>query len=136
MLRRTSSLIAFALFLLALAVRLPGLDVFFTADEFLWVDRSRNFLGGLLDPDFECLLPNETKTNAVPGQGLACTLRTGHPGVVTMWTGAAGITLQWLTRPAGDARSLLQFVRELPTNPVERRAIAPARSRHPCRPPV
>jgi len=116
-----------ALFLLALAVRLPGLDVFFTADEFLWVDRSRNFLGGLISSDFECLLPSETETNAVPGQGLACTLRTGHPGVLTMWTGAAGITLEWLIRPNDDARSLLEFVEQLPTNPVERRSIAPVR---------
>ncbi|HEY85729.1 MAG TPA: glycosyltransferase family 39 protein, partial [Chloroflexi bacterium] len=125
--RYKAILIPIAIFLLALAVRLPGLDVFFTADEFLWVDRSRNFLGGLLSQDFECLLPDETKTNAVPGQGLACTLRTGHPGVLTMWTGAAGITLEWLTRPADDTRSLLQFVQELPTNPVERRTIAPVR---------
>ncbi|MFQ5577247.1 MAG: ArnT family glycosyltransferase, partial [Anaerolineae bacterium] len=120
-------LIAAALFLLALAVRLPKLDTYFTADEFLWVERSRNFLGGLLSPDFACLLPSATETGAVPGQGLACTLRTGHPGVVTMWTGAAGITLQWLTRPPGDARSLPDFVRDLPTNPVERRTIAPVR---------
>jgi len=69
--RFRTTLIPLALFLLALAVRLPGLDVFFTADEFLWVDRSRNFLGGLLDPDFECLLPSETKTNAVPIRGYA-----------------------------------------------------------------
>lgn len=119
-------LIAFIIFLLALAVRLPGLDTFFTADEFLWVDRSRDFLGGLLSPDYPCLLPNDTETNAVPGQGLACTLRTGHPGVLTMWTGAAGITLQWLTTARGDM-SLPEFVRQLPTNPVERATIAPVR---------
>lgn len=120
-------LTALSLFLLALAIRLPQLDVFFTADEFLWVDRSRNFLGGLLSPDFECLLPDQDKTNALPGQGLACTLRTGHPGVVTMWTGAMGIWLQWLVRPAADTRPLLEFVAQLPANPVERATIGPVR---------
>ncbi len=125
--RKPTILFALIIFLLALAVRLPELDTFFTADEFLWVERSRDFLGGLLSPNYPCLLPNDTETNVVPGQGLACTLRTGHPGVVTMWTGAAGITLQWLTRPADDARTLLEFVRDLPTNPVDRRTIAPLR---------
>jgi hypothetical protein len=79
--RTRTTLMALGLFVLALAVRLPGLDTFFTADEFLWVDRSRVFLGGLLSPEFTCLLPNEDKTDVLPGQGLACTLRTGHPGV-------------------------------------------------------
>lgn len=113
-----TTLIALFLFLLALAVRLPGLDTFFTADEFLWVDRSRVFLGGLLDPTFLC---------DTGDRGLACTLRTGHPGVITMWTGVAGIITQWLTRPADDARTLLEFVNTLPVNPVERQTIAPVR---------
>ena len=120
-------LIALALSLLALAVRLPSLDTFFTADEFLWVDRSRNFLGGLLSSEFECLLPYEDQTNVLPGRGLACTLRTGHPGVVTMWSGSLGIGLQWLARPAEDGRSLLDFVEQLPTNPVQQATIAPVR---------
>jgi len=116
-----------AIFLLALAVRLPQLGAFFTADEFLWVDRSRNFLGGLLSPDFACLLPQEDQTNAVPGRGLQCTLRTGHPGVITMWTGALGLWLQWLTGPEADSSSLLAFVERLPTNPVAPETIAPVR---------
>lgn len=124
---RKNLLIALALFLLALAVRLPGLDVFFTADEFLWVDRSRNFLGGLLSSDFECLLPDIENETPMPAQGLACTLQTGHPGVLTMWTGAAGITLEWLTRPADDGRTLSEFVNQLQIDPVNRATIIPVR---------
>ena len=118
---------SFIIILIALAVRLPGLGTFFTADEFLWVDRSRNFLGGLLSSDFGCLLPFEDQTNQLPGQGLACTLRTGHPGVITMWTGSLGIWLQWLTTPAELRGTLLEFVQQLPTNPVDQATIAPVR---------
>ncbi len=129
--------IPLALFLLALAVRLPGLGDFFTADEFLWVDRSREFLGGLLSADFTC-------RNALTSQtvsGLACTVRTGHPGVVTMWTGSLGIALRWLSagfgvstpwpgqdgQPNGGGQSLLDYVRTMPVNPVEQGIIAPVR---------
>ena len=125
--RYKTSLIALGLFLLALVIRLPNLDAFFTPDEFLWVDRSRNFLGGVLSPNFTCLLPDQDKTDARPGRGLACTLRTGHPGVVTMWSGAVGIWWQWLTRPAADSRTLLEFAQALPANPVDRATISPVR---------
>ncbi|MEM7032474.1 MAG: glycosyltransferase family 39 protein [Chloroflexota bacterium] len=127
MLRYKNNLIALAIFVLALAVRLPSLGVFFTADEFLWVDRSRNFLGSMVSPEFTCMLPDRDKTNAVPGNGLACTLRTGHPGVITMWTGASAIFGQWLTRPAEDTRNLLDFVQQMPTNPVREADIGPMR---------
>jgi 4-amino-4-deoxy-L-arabinose transferase-like glycosyltransferase len=107
--------------LLALAVRLPGLGTFFTADEFLWVSRSREFLGGLLSADFTCV----NLLTSQPVSGLACTLRTGHPGVITMWTGSLGIVLRWLA--AGGGHSLLDYVRSMPVDPVEQGIIAPVR---------
>jgi hypothetical protein len=113
--------IPLALFLLALAVRLPGLGNFFTADEFLWVDRSREFLGGLLSADFTC---RNTLTSQTVS-GLACTVRTGHPGVITMWTGSLGIVMRWLS--VGGGQSLLDYVRTMPVNPVEQGIIAPVR---------
>jgi hypothetical protein len=113
--------IPLGLFLLALAVRLPGLGTFFTADEFLWVSRSREFLGGLLSADFTCV----NLLTSQPVSGLACTLRTGHPGVITMWTGSLGIVMRWLA--AGGGHSLLDYVRNLPVDPVEQGIIAPVR---------
>lgn len=63
------------LLLLALLLRLWGLDRFITLDEYLWVDRSRNFLLALLHGEW------------------ADTFQTGHPGVTTMWSGALGLWL-------------------------------------------
>jgi hypothetical protein len=82
--------VSLGLFLLALLPRLPDLGRFLTADEFLWVDRSRNFLAGLTDAAYRCTTVVETWEFA---EGLACTLRTGHPGVTTMWTGSFGFLL-------------------------------------------
>src|SRR5690554_805560 len=90
---RQPIVISLVLFGLTLLPRLPDLGHFLTADEFLWVDRSRNFLAGLTNPAFECSTPVETWLTA---NGLACTLRTGHPGVTTMWTGSFGLLLRWL----------------------------------------
>jgi hypothetical protein len=87
------------LFLLALAVRLPALGQFLTPDEFLWVDRSRNFLAGLLNSAYVCESP-ANHTGFEQAVGLACTLRTGHPGVTTMWTGSFGILLRYLADQA------------------------------------
>jgi hypothetical protein len=87
------------LFLLALAVRLPALAQFLTPDEFLWVDRSRNFLAGLLNSTYVCESPTN-HTGLEQAVGLACTLRTGHPGVTTMWTGSLGILLHYVADQA------------------------------------
>lgn len=64
-----------ALFLVALLLRLWGLERFITLDEYLWVDRSRNFLQALLSGNW------------------VETFQTGHPGVTTMWSGALGLWL-------------------------------------------
>ena len=112
------------LFLLALAVRLPALGQFLTPDEFLWVDRSRNFLAGLLNPAYVCESP-ANHTGFEQAVGLACTLRTGHPGVTTMWTGSLGILLRYLGDGAPD--TFFDYVLTIQTNPLDPRFIVPMR---------
>lgn len=58
---------------IALIPRLLSLSAFLTQDEFLWLDRSRNFL------------------LALQGHDWAETFQTGHPAVTTMWTGSLGL---------------------------------------------
>jgi len=112
------------LFLLALAVRLPALGQFLTPDEFLWVDRSRNFLAGLLNSAYVCESPTN-HTGLEQAVGLACTLRTGHPGVTTMWTGSIGILLRYVTDQTPGP--LFDYVVSIRTNPLDPRFIAPMR---------
>jgi hypothetical protein len=112
------------LFLLALAVRLPALGQFLTPDEFLWVDRSRNFLAGLLNSAYVCESP-ANHTGFEQAVGLACTLRTGHPGVTTMWTGSFGILLRYLADQA--PAPLFDYAVSIQTNPLDPRLIAPMR---------
>jgi hypothetical protein len=114
--------ISAVLFLLALIPLLADLGRFLTADEFLWVDRSRNFLAGLLNPAYQCTTVVEKWQFA---EGLACTLRTGHPGVTTMWTGSLGLVLAWLAE--GRERSLYEYVTTVSTNPLDPTLIAPER---------
>ncbi len=75
--------IALALVVLAaaLALRLTGLNVFVTPDEHHWYDRSRAF------------------HNALQSGDLAETFQSVHPGVVTMWVGAASIRSLGLDDP-------------------------------------
>jgi hypothetical protein len=115
-------LVSLALFLLALVPRLLALGRFLTADEFLWVDRSRNFLAGLTNAAFQCTTRVEPWLVA---EGLACTLRTGHPGVTTMWSGSFGLWLRWLLD--GRPTSLHNYVVAVPTNPLDASFIAPER---------
>ena len=58
-------------------------------------------------------------------EGLACTLRTGHPGVTTMWTGSFGFVLRWLAD--GRPTSLHDYVVAISTNPLDPTFIAPER---------
>ena len=116
------TLLSIVLFALAFIPRLLNLDQFLTADEFLWIDRSRNFLLGLSDPNFRC---TTVITGWESAQGLGCTLRTGHPGVTTMWSGSFGLWLVWLA--AGATVPLPEFLFHLPTNPLNAGLIAPTR---------
>jgi 4-amino-4-deoxy-L-arabinose transferase-like glycosyltransferase len=119
---KSKILLSLVLFLLALIPRLPDLGRFLTADEFLWVDRSRNFLAGMLDPAYRCTTVVEKWAFA---EGLACTLRTGHPGVTTMWTGSLGLWLSWVWQGGND--SLADYLGHISTNPLDAALIAPSR---------
>ncbi|NJN65682.1 MAG: phospholipid carrier-dependent glycosyltransferase [Chloroflexaceae bacterium] len=80
------SLLLFGLlFCLALAPRVLGVGTFVTSDENLWFDRSEAFGQALRTGDY-------ARTN-----------QAGHPGVTTMWLGAAGRWLHGsLTDRGGD----------------------------------
>ncbi len=119
---RHKYLTSLLLFLLALIPRLPELGRFLTADEFLWVDRSRNFLAGLTNPLYQCPTVVEKWEYA---EGLTCTLRTGHPGVTTMWSGSFGFVLRWLLD--GRPTNLHDYVVAVSTNPLDPTFIAPER---------
>jgi 4-amino-4-deoxy-L-arabinose transferase-like glycosyltransferase len=119
---RSPVFISIILFVLAFIPRLLNLDQFLTADEFLWVDRSRNFLAGMVSSDYQCLTD---VTGWEIAQGLACTLRTGHPGVTTMWTGSLGLWLAWLA--GGRGVSLYEYLLNISTNPLDLTLIAPSR---------
>jgi hypothetical protein len=120
---RSHFAISLLIFIVALLPRLLNPDQFLTPDEFLWIDRSRNFLAGLLDPAYQCTSVVE-KWNFV-AEGLACTLRTGHPGVTTMWTGSLGLWLSWLVHSRYIA--LQDYLATVSTNPLDVTLIAPAR---------
>lgn len=66
---RVTLVLATLIAVLALAMRLPGLDRFLTPDEMKWACRSVNFYRGLTTGRFDQ------------------TYQTGHPGVITMWVG-------------------------------------------------
>jgi hypothetical protein len=119
---RSKYTLSLFLFTVAFIPRLLDLGRFLTADEFLWVDRSRNFVAGLTNAAYQCTTVVEQWEFA---QGLACTLRTGHPGVTTMWTGSFGLLLTWLAGPRHI--SLHDYVVGVPTNPLEASLIAPER---------
>lgn len=68
------------LFLVAFLPRAFGLNVFITPDEYLWVERSGQFLAALLRADW------------------AATFQVGHPGLTTRWTGVLGILTTYLPR--------------------------------------
>jgi 4-amino-4-deoxy-L-arabinose transferase-like glycosyltransferase len=94
-------LISLGLFLLALAPRLPGLDIFLTADEpKAWFGRSIQFLAALARTDW------------------AATFDSPAPGVTTMWAGAIGLLLKyaWQGFPGG---SLTAFLTSLPFDPLD-----------------
>jgi len=120
---RSHFVISLLIFIVALLPRLLDPDQFLTPDEFLWIDRSRNFLAGLLDPAYQCTSVVE-KWNFV-AEGLACTLRTGHPGVTTMWTGSLGLWLSWLAN--SRYIGLPDYLATVSTNPLDVTLIAPAR---------
>ncbi|MCB0211946.1 MAG: glycosyltransferase family 39 protein, partial [Anaerolineae bacterium] len=120
---RSSIITSLFLFFAALIPRVVDLGRFLTPDEFLWVDRSRNFLAGLINPAYQC--DSVVEAWHYVAEGLACTLRTGHPGVTTMWTGSFGFWLSWL--PERRTVSLYDYVVNASTNPLDPNLIIPER---------
>ena len=82
---RIPSLLLFLLFLVALLPRLTAVSRYITPDELMWVHRSVVFREALLNGRF------------------ADTITTGHPGVITTWLGALGISIQLLFDTAARA---------------------------------
>ena len=78
----------------AFLLRLLPIGRYVTPDEPAWVYRAIRFADGLAARDW----------TALPS--------TGHPGVTTMWLGAAGVTAQRLLDPSGSAAHL-DWVRRL-----------------------
>ena len=70
-------LLSIVLFIAILAPRLVSIGQYSVADEGEWLERSANFYYALSTRD------------------LARTYQTGHPGVLTMWAGAASFLLQY-----------------------------------------
>jgi hypothetical protein len=86
--------LAIGVFAAALVLRLLPIGRYVTPDEPAWVYRAIRFADALAARDW----------TAVPS--------TGHPGVTTMWLGAAGVTVQQLLNPSGSAAHL-EWIRRL-----------------------
>ncbi len=97
---------------LALALRLPGLTVFLTADEARsWFGRAIIFLDSLLAGEW---------ANTGPGGAVAYIENVSlspAPGVTTMWSGALGIILEYLRQ--GRPVPLAQFLFNIPFDPLD-----------------
>jgi len=90
-----------AIFCLALAPRLGGLDVFLTPDEHRWAERSVNFLKAL-------------------GEGrMADTFQVGHPGVITMALGSLGLMAKHLSGGGIALGPLVPFLETVPLAPLD-----------------
>jgi 4-amino-4-deoxy-L-arabinose transferase-like glycosyltransferase len=108
-----------ALFILALLLRVLNLNTFITWDEPAWTYRSIKFLTALWRMDF------------------GGTFLVGHPGVLTLWSGATGISIQrllgfgsaadfaWLSRlPTLDPRDTEALRKLAPFLPAARLPMA------------
>ena len=80
------------LILMAFVMRLIPLGRYVTPDEPAWVERSIRF------------------SDALAAQDWASVPSTGHPGVTTMWLGAAGVAIRRWTAPA-ESISHLDWIR-------------------------
>ncbi|MFN8457457.1 MAG: glycosyltransferase family 39 protein [Anaerolineae bacterium] len=99
------------IFALAVSVRVMALGGFLTADEPLWIERSRHFAGGLWLPNYQCPPSDRGRDFATTGWG--CTLHSEHPGVTTMWGGSLGLLWYYwqYVRPSGiDLPSFLASI--------------------------
>lgn len=92
--RRLSGIALLLLAALGFSLRLAPLGRYVTPDEPAWVERSIRFADALAAQDW----------GSVPS--------TGHPGVTTMWLGAAGVTARRWMNPAESAGHL-DWIRHL-----------------------
>ena len=98
--RIQDALLAGLVALLALAPRLPGLDIFLTADEpKAWFGRSIQFLEALARSDW------------------AATFDSPAPGVTTMWAGAIGLLLEY-ARQGFPEGGITSFLAQIPFDPL------------------
>jgi 4-amino-4-deoxy-L-arabinose transferase-like glycosyltransferase len=84
--------IGVALFLIALAPRVADLDVFLTADENIWLNKSTQFVLGLIQADW------------------ARTFQIGYPAVTTTWLGGLGLLVRYLWEGQSTASTLVEFL--------------------------
>lgn len=117
--------LAILLCLLALAVRLPGLDTFWTTDEDNWVEFTYDFLLGLGYSNYTCSANRFGPRSKL--KGAACTFRTVHPGVTTMWAGTIGILSHYVMVGKRDGLPIDAYLRQFSVDPVEAGIIAPVR---------
>lgn len=113
------------IFGLALAVRLPGLGGFLTADEPLWINRSRHFVGGLLFADYACPATDRGRSFAASGWG--CTLQSEHPGVTTMWAGGLGLLFYYWQSVGPTGQDLFTFLTSIDMAQLDPAFIIPVR---------
>ncbi len=107
-----SYILLFLCLMLALAVRLPGLTTFLTADEARsWFGRSIIFLDALSRGDWANTAPN-SKVAYIENVSLS-----PAPGVTTMAMGAIG--LLWEYWRQGATVPLSQFLQTIPFDPLE-----------------
>jgi hypothetical protein len=90
---RRPYLLSTVIFSVALLPRLAAIERYITPDELIWVYRSVNF------------------REALRAGMWADTLLAGHPGVITMWLGALGTSVQLLLSPADQ--EIYQWITQL-----------------------
>jgi len=91
--------IGVALFLIALAPRVVGLDVFLTIDEGFCLQMSTRFVLSLMQADW------------------AHTFQHGWPGVTTTWLGGLGLIVRYLWKGQSTAGTLVEFLRGVHLEP-------------------
>jgi hypothetical protein len=112
--RRFDLIAVSACLLLSLAVRLPGLAVFLTADEARsWYGRSIIFLDSLLQGNLANTAPGGTSL-LIENVSLS-----PAPGVTTMWAGTLGIIIEFVRQGADGSGNLAQFLVNIPFDPLD-----------------
>jgi len=91
--------IGVSLFLVALAPRVAGLDLFLTTDEAFWLEKSTQFVLALMNADW------------------AHTFQIGYPAVTINWLGGLGLIIRYLWQGQSTAGTLVEFLRGVHLEP-------------------